>query len=192
MLAIIPKRPRRSRWRSVDDIRRVCPGRRGIKKKEKHGDTQADGRSSEATRKPQRTIMTRREDAESERHKREDAVEEKLARGNCRGVSSHLIIIINSRVVRVVLIVVVVAVEGPRDHPLELPTPIPLVFVYIGRRSAASSSKGLVETMTSLNEMFCNGLTTRIMIEHSILNYIKYHDRQTHGSSLTISYFYYF
>jgi len=73
--------------------------------------------------------MTKREDAESERHKREDAVEEKLARGNCRGVSSHLIIIINSRVALVVVVVVVVvAVEGPRDHPLESPTPIPSVL----------------------------------------------------------------
>lgn len=120
----------------VDDIRRVSLGRREEKNRQKKND---DGRNSEATRKPQRTIMTRREDAESKMHKREDALEEKLAWGNCRGVSSHLIIIINSRIVLVVLVfvfvvvivIVAVAVEGLRDHPLESTMPIPSVFVSI-------------------------------------------------------------
>lgn len=162
VLAIVPRRPRRSRWRSVDDIRRVFSRKtRGKERKE----TATHRRTEEARRrprKPQRTIMTRREDAESERHKREDAVEEKLARGNCRGVSSHLIIIINSRVA---LVVVVVAVEGLRDHPLESPTPIPTVLVCIGRHEARLFVKSFVETTTSLSEAFCNGWTTRVMIE---------------------------
>lgn len=87
--------------------------------------------------------MTSREDAESERHKREDAVEEKLARGNCRGVSSHLIIIINSRVALVVVIVVVGAVTvGSRDHPLES-TPSVSVCVGWQTKRVASSSKAV-------------------------------------------------